>query len=146
MISGESWLHTTRRPTASEILTSDLPCRSRSCGKHPGQASGSRRLAGVNESPDVDRTLALQVEQQIGELVDRHDPEVRHRELVRESERSEARVSADSLCCGFDCVDEPNGRCGVRFGDVVATGWFEIDRRKISKLNRLRRQQFILPT
>ena len=78
--------------------------------------------AGVKESPDVDRTFALQVEQQVRELADCHYPEVRHREFVRESERSEARVSADTSRCGFDCVDEADGCCDVGFGDVVATG------------------------
>ena len=44
--------------------------------------------AGVKESPDVDRGFALQVEQQVRELADRHDPQVRNGEFVREAQRS----------------------------------------------------------
>ena len=78
--------------------------------------------AGVKESPDVDRGFALQVEQQVRELADRHDPQVRNSEFVREPQRPEPRVSTDASRCGFDSVDEADGCCDVGFGDVVATG------------------------
>ena len=78
--------------------------------------------AGVKESPDIDRGFALQVEQQVRELADRHDPQVRNREFVREAQRSNPRVSADAFRNRLDCVHEADGCCDVGFGDVVATG------------------------
>ena len=78
--------------------------------------------AGVKESPDVDMTFALQVEQQVRELADCHYSEVRHREFVREPERPEPRVSADTSRGGFDSVNETDRCCDVGLGDVVATG------------------------
>jgi hypothetical protein len=78
--------------------------------------------AGVQESPNINRTFALHVEQQVRELADCHDSEVRHREFVREPERSEARVSADSLHGDFDCVDQADRCCDVGLGDAVAAG------------------------
>lgn len=78
--------------------------------------------AGVEESPDVNGAFVRQVEQQVRELADCHDSEIRHREFVRETKRSEARVPADALHCGFDCVDEADGCCDVGFSDVVAAG------------------------
>ena len=94
---------------------------------HPGSGvwlsqAGRDISAGVKESPEVDMTFALQVEQLVRELADRHDPQVRHSEFVREPERPEPRVSTDTSRCGFDFVDEADGCCDVGFGDVVATG------------------------
>ena len=78
--------------------------------------------AGVKESPDVDGGFALQVEQQVRELADRHDPQVRNSEFVRESERSKTRVSADAFRNRFDRVHEADGCCDVGLGGVVVAG------------------------
>ena len=78
--------------------------------------------AGVKETPDIHRGFALQVEQQVRELADRHDPQVRNGEFVREAQRSKTRVPADAFCSRFDCVHEADGCCDIGVSDVVATG------------------------
>ena len=78
--------------------------------------------AGVEESPDVDRSFAFQVEQQVRKSAGCHDPKVRDLEFVREPERSEPRVPTDASCCGFDSIDEADGCSDVGFAGVVATG------------------------
>lgn len=99
---------------------------------------GGNISSGVEDAPDVNLDIALDVEHDVGEADEWPAPEVWDAELEGKAERPSAGVPADGVHRSFGGGDEPSGDVGARFGEVVIESCVDVLGGELPKVNGLR--------